>query len=139
MICSFQTISLSAIEASKPFTFLASASLCARTASQAGQIGRNAYVKTKQAYKDRNVIERCYCRLKASGHRNALRQTRSELLLSPVPRCRRLGRERSRASSSSVHGLIKRVFPFAMISRSSDIPIEKQAEQVGSASAREGL
>jgi len=64
MICSFQTISLSAIEASKPFTFLASASLCARTASQAGQIGRNAYVKTKQAYKDRNVIERCYARLK---------------------------------------------------------------------------
>jgi len=45
----------------------------------------------KQAYKDRNVIERCYCR-QAQGlqaHRNALRQTRSELLLSPVPRCRR--------------------------------------------------
>jgi len=44
----------------------------------------------KQAYKDRNVIERCY--LQAQGlqaHRNALRQTRSELLLSPVPRCRR--------------------------------------------------
>jgi len=43
----------------------------------------------KQAYKDRNVIERCYCRLKDFRHRNALRQTRSELLLSPVPRCRR--------------------------------------------------
>ncbi len=36
----------------------------------------------KQAYKDRNVIE-------LQAHRNALRQTRSELLLSPVPRCRR--------------------------------------------------
>ena len=44
----------------------------------------------KQAYKDRNVIRALL--LQAQGlqaHRNALRQTRSELLLSPVPRCRR--------------------------------------------------
>jgi len=44
----------------------------------------------KQAYKDRNVIERCYWQAQGlQAHRNALRQTRSELLLSPVPRCRR--------------------------------------------------
>ena len=44
----------------------------------------------KQAYKDRNVIRALL--LQAQGlqaHRNALRQTRSELLLSPAPRCRR--------------------------------------------------
>ena len=44
----------------------------------------------KQAYKDRNVIRALL--LQAQGlqaHRNALRQTRSELLLNPVPRCRR--------------------------------------------------
>ena len=37
----------------------------------------------------RNVIERCYCRLKDFRRIATLRQTRSELLLSPVPRCHR--------------------------------------------------
>jgi len=43
----------------------------------------------KQAYQDRNVIERCYCRLKDFRRIATRYETRSELLLSPVPRCRR--------------------------------------------------
>jgi IS5 family transposase len=44
----------------------------------------------KEAYKGRNVIERCYCRLKElQTHRNPLRQTRPKLFLRSVPRgCR---------------------------------------------------
>ena len=43
----------------------------------------------KQAYKDRDVIERCYCRLKDFRRIATRYETRSELLLSRLPRCRR--------------------------------------------------